>query len=530
MKKIYSLVLFTILLTYYPSHSQTNTVWVTIPNLEKLELIKENDRLGSTNPEIGDLITTSGITSIVQIIPSSRKKELLSVYELTTSLDQMELLVAVSKLNAYFKNPEIGPNYQTLAEPNDYNTIFEDDYTLNMIGAQHAWSITEGDSNVVIAISDQNYYYTHEELIGKVKYIDTTNMQARNHGTAVAVMAAGNTNNSLGNSSIGYNSSLALYRMSLNDILTASYSGYRIINISWASGCSHSDYTQAIIDEVYENGSVIVSAAGNGGTCGGASNYVYPASCDHVISVTGIGKDENHERIIGDPTITFQHNDKVDISAPGYDVVLSDAPGSYITGTGSSFASPIVSGTIALMFAANECLTNEEVEAILYATTVNIDEFNLNYVGLLGNGRLNAGAAVEMAARYNSCGILWADTTSNGGDTIVVDPGYSTNHVDAGKHNEFNNSNNDGHLLNAEMDESVSYLVYPNPIRQSELLNIRSELQISSYQLYSTDGKTVQNGTFENSSISISNLIKGTYFIYLFFENGQIKTEKITVL
>src|SRR5690606_19803194 len=127
----------------------------------------------------------------------------------------------------------------------------------------------------------------------------------------------------------GYNSELALYRMSYDDLLTATYNGYRVINTSWTSGCTYSSYVQTVIDEIYENGSIVVASAGNGGTCGGPTNLVYPAACEHVISVTSIGSNDNHELYAGDPNATHQHNSDVDISAPGLLVPISMGPGYY---------------------------------------------------------------------------------------------------------------------------------------------------------------------------------------------------------
>ncbi len=57
--------------------------------------------------------------------------------------------------------------------------------------------------------------------------------------------------------------------MNYNEVLDASYAGHRVINLSWSSGCSYNQYVQDIINEVYENGTFIVAAAGNGSTCGG---------------------------------------------------------------------------------------------------------------------------------------------------------------------------------------------------------------------------------------------------------------------
>jgi hypothetical protein len=87
--------------------------------------------------------------------------------------------------------------------------------------------------------------------------------------------------------------------------------------------------------------------------------------------------------------------------APGYDVAMIKTNNQYITGNGSSFAAPMVSGTIALMLAANPCLTPAGVLEIFAMTSVSLDELNPQYAGTLGFGALDAGAAVAMAADYN---------------------------------------------------------------------------------------------------------------------------------
>jgi hypothetical protein len=83
-------------------------------------------------------------------------------------------------------------------------------------------------------------------------------------------------------------------------------------------------------------------------------------------------------------------------------VALSTAPGNYVTGNGTSFAAPFVSGTVALMYAVNPCLTPDEVEYILKTTAINIDAQNPQYVGKLGAGRMQAAEAVKMAAKFNT--------------------------------------------------------------------------------------------------------------------------------
>jgi hypothetical protein len=304
------------------------------------------------------------------------------------------------------ENPiEIAPQYEPLHTPNDYSLSppsNPSDYALNLIQAECAWDSSKGSPSTILAISDTNFYADvnngglHEELSSKVVYYDPGNTATRTHGTAVATSAAGRTNNGIGKSAIGYNSRLALYRMNFNDVLLAANSGRRVINMSWSSGCSYNSYLQSTVTEAYQAGAFLIASAGNGATsCGGAGNLVYPAAYDNVFSVTSIGPSDNHEMTVGNPNTTHQHNLKVDLSAPGYNVKVSTMPMVYAAGTGSSFAAPYVTGTVGLMLALNPNLTNAKIEQILKLTSTNIDPINPSYAGLIGKGRLNSCAAVK---------------------------------------------------------------------------------------------------------------------------------------
>lgn len=384
--------------------SDTTTVWVTVNDLSILPNSSESTDLTSTNSEFQELIEAYQIISIQQALPASRKENLLKVYELTAISNQDALISAISQSDLPLERAEPGPTYQFLYEPDDFYLTFADDYALEIIGAQEAWDYTFGDSSVHIAISDGNYDFGHSELAGTVKFVGPSiSYPSVYHGTAVATIAAGNTDNSIGKSAIGANSSLELYAMNYNALLLASTRGCKVINVSWMSGCSYIHYYQEVINEVYENGSIVIAAAGNGNvSCGSASNKVYPASFNHVISVTSVGPMANHERFPGDLTSTHQHNDAVDYCAPGYDVALTVLEGWYLTGNGTSFAAPYVSGTVALMLSVNPCLTFEQVEAILDSTSANIDLLNPGYEGLLGEGLIHAAKAVELAMNWNS--------------------------------------------------------------------------------------------------------------------------------
>lgn len=337
------------------------------------------------------------INTPVQALPASRKPELQKVYEISAEADFQTFEQAFKRLGAGFYSLERGPDYQVLYNPNDFAQPGVNDYALSLINAPQAWDLTHGDDSVIIAVSDQNYNILHPDLEGKYVHYDANNNLTTTHGTAVAITAAGKTDNALGLSSIGFNVSLALYKMNFNEILAASYAGCDVINISWSSGCFYSQIEQDIMDEVASNGSFIVASAGNGFTCGSPDALVYPAAYRNVFSVSSVGDVNNHEQWIGDPSSTHQHNDSVDLCAPGYGVAISPAPNWFIQSSGTSFAAAYVSGTVALMLSVNKCISNQSIASILKNTSFPLDALNPNYAGKLGAGRLDAYQAVLAA-------------------------------------------------------------------------------------------------------------------------------------
>jgi hypothetical protein len=381
----------------FTAEAQSARVWARISDRQSTPRLLENGTIGSTNPSFANALNQLGVTDVHQALSNSKNEKLQEVYEFNCSCDASSLENTLRSFPGVVAEIERAPEYKTLYVPNDYNAEFGTNYALDLIKAQQAWNQTQSNAGIIVGISDENLNPYHEELAGKITYYDYHNTLPSEHGTAVAIIAAGKTDNQVGLSSIGFNSSIAFYEMNFNQLLAATYAGIDVINLSWFSGCSFSQFEQDVIDEVYLNGTFIVAAAGNGTTCGDPSAMAYPASYNHVFSVTSIGEFDNHEENIGDPHTTHQHNSAVDLAAPGYKVNISDSPVNYMTASGSSYAAPFVTGTVALMLSVNPCLDNDEIEQILKNSSNNIDVFNPNYVGSLGAGRLNANAAVSMA-------------------------------------------------------------------------------------------------------------------------------------
>ena len=406
-------------------NAQQGSVWVKVPSANTLGINSSKETVHTNSADLNALIQNFSVTAMYPAFPSSRNVELQKVYQLDCACDENDLLAAVASLKDIMVSPELGPHYEGLNTPDDYYLNFQNDYALNLIQAQGAWNYTDGASSVVIAITDSNYDFLHEEFEGKLVFRDTTLTNSNTaHGTAVAITAAGRTNNNAGKSSIGFNSSLQLRGMNYNELLNATYSGAKVVNASWVSGCSFSTYGQQVVNEVFNNGTLIVASAGNGSTCNGASNLVYPASFENVLSVTSIGPNDNHERVIGNSATTHQHNAMVDLSAPGYNVAISSAAGVYITGSGSSYAAAYVSGAAALILSVKPCLSVSDLTTILKSSADAIDSLNTNYAGLIGTGRLNAEAAIELALTYTTLTVQSSveRVCENSIQTIALEP------------------------------------------------------------------------------------------------------------
>ena len=217
--------------------------------------------------------------------------------------------------------------------------------------------------------------------------------------------------------------------------------------MSWTSGCNYNTYIDDALHEVYGLGVFLVASAGNGSTCGGPTELVYPAAYNVVFSVSSVDHNDSHDNPNGG--IPHQYNSSVDLTAPGYNVPITAAPGWYLFGSGTSYAAPIVAGTAGLIISAFPGISPSQIKYILQTTATNIDAQNPNYIGMLGAGRLNAGYAVKTALSYylssqNSGGLVNPDKEEWDVDYEVMDDGNNGHGNDEGGYDPSNPGNGNG--------------------------------------------------------------------------------------
>jgi serine protease len=176
----------------------------------------------------------------------------------------------------------------------------------------------------------------------------------------------------------------------------------RVINMSLGGAGSCDSAIQEAVDTAIAQGAVVVVAAGNQSDL--AANYA-PGNCGGVINVGAIGRG-------GDLASYSNFGSRVDLVAPGGDVDANDdtdglmlsiwndgttVPGNpaYGLGAGTSFATPLVSGTVSLMLSRNANLTAGRVLSILTGTTRDFaGGTRCAGPAICGAGLLDAGLAV----------------------------------------------------------------------------------------------------------------------------------------
>lgn len=334
-------------------------------------------------------------------------------------------------------------------EPNDYgltstigkNLGLQADLTyLDFLELPKAWYYTTGSSKTIIGISDAIVDTVNFDFKDKVKNIKKSSL-SKGHGSAVSSIAASQGDNEYGVPGICYDCSIYSTNYGkfkkLDQLLELSRMGVKVINCSWV-GSVYYQTAQDVINEMFENGTIIVAGAGNKGWNDTKGELLYyPASYKNVISVSsgmyrydnvldniltsdkGNPYAENIKGYVG-RTVGFKNHDlknehniysvstttlnkEVDILAPTTGVLLFnkyllESEIVYDTKEHTSNSAPFVTGTIGLMFSLNPCFPIDEVESVIKIASMNIDHLKVNkpYEGKYGVGLLKTGSAVKM--------------------------------------------------------------------------------------------------------------------------------------
>jgi len=350
------------------------------------------------------------------------------------------------------------------------------------IDAETAWAVSTG-LGALIAVFDSGVDLVHPDLIVTPGYDyvgrdddpspDLSTDEAP-HGTASAGLAAAVGDNGVGVAGVAYDSEVYAVRLIgdgtyLSDIYDGFVEGVDagawVLSNSWGFGddCPEIPEYDMFVDamayaEEYGRdglGTAVVVSAGNGNCDISSDGFQAQPAAISVAATTGNDVRESYSSF----------GDHVDVAAPSGGVLTTDISGDDGYGSwdddpdyhggfsGTSASCPIVSGAVALMFAANERLTAAQAREVLCETAVRVDIDDAEYdatgwSAYYGCGRLDAGAAVLAVADEGGPGqpeviapleeawaervvLQWQPVTDPDGDWILYDVTYRISEADA---------------------------------------------------------------------------------------------------
>jgi len=309
------------------------------------------------------------------------------------------------------------------------------EWHLTTIGAATAWDLTQG-AGVTIAILDSGVDGSHPDLAARM--VDGWNFydgnadtsDANGHGTAVAGAAAATSDNAAGVAAVAGKANLMPVRIAdanayaywstvAQGLTWAADHGARVANISY-NGVAGSSTVANAANYLRGKGGLVVVAAGNDGKDPGF------AATTAMIPVSATNSADQR-------TSWSNYGAFVALAAPGEGIWTTNRGGGYSAWSGTSFASPITAGVVALMMAKRPDLPNTTIESLLYASAKDLGTTGRDTT--YGWGRVDAAAAVAAAAAAAPAADTTAPTVSIGSPagsasvsgTVTVDVTASDN-------------------------------------------------------------------------------------------------------
>ena len=417
---------------------------------------------GANSNEISNLQAQIGVTQVTKAsqlgidiwqIPSGTVEQTISAYKDDPRFEYIEpdYIITLDDVQKPSSTQEssgkITPQATTPNDPG-YSQLWGLNNTGQSAGtadadidAPEAWDIQKGNQNLVIGVIDTGVDYNHPDLVGNIwtnpgeiagdgidndnnGYIDDTRgwdfayndnnpMDGHGHGTHVSGTIAGKGNNGVGVTGVAWNAKIMPLKMfddtgsggyTSNAILAINYAtakGVKLTNNSWGGG----GYSQALSDAINtagQQGALFIASAGNA-TQNTDVTPSYPASYNlsNIISVASTTRTDGLSYFSNYGATT------VDLGAPGSDIYSAWPNSSYNTISGTSMASPHVTGAAALLWSQNPTWTAQQVKNKLMQTTDPISALSGKTVT---GGRLNINNALAGSTPPPSTNIAATDT------------------------------------------------------------------------------------------------------------------------
>ncbi len=310
---------------------------------------------------------------------------------------------------------DLGRAQQSCQFPPTFNDPASQDGILGLMEIPCAWTITNGNEHIAVAVFDDYLDGSHSDLINKVveivNYGECNPGEAdEHHGIMCLGAVTGVRNNDICIAGSGGDTKVAAFCGAANDsrLQDAYDRGYRIMSIShW----SDSGITKAKLQELTDGGATVLLA--------GLCLYHSASDPDGKHSVPGVihvGRALQNRSFwnydVGCSGTVNQNMDVLVITEALWRI--ADGNSCEPAGGGTSIGTPLLAGVVALMRAVNPCLSPQDIEEILVETADPIPP-NATILNTRA-GVINAYSAVLSAKNFVGIDQTWG--AGGGGATI----------------------------------------------------------------------------------------------------------------
>ncbi len=308
------------------------------------------------------------------------------------------------------------PDYPVRMNQIPDDSSLDDQWYLSTVNAFNAWDLGTDCSDVIIVTVDTGVDLDHPELVnqlwmnpgeiadndfdddgnGIIDDVHGYNAFKNNgnpdddngHGTHVSGVIAASANNTDGIAGLCWSAQLMAIKFldrfgggSVSDAVRGIQYAIdnkplntpMIINNSWVIG-QYSQALEDVLKQAEEQNIFVTAAAGNTGADNDIA-VVFPTyfrkQFDNIISVANV--DQQNNLYVGSKGSSNFGVTNVDIAAPGTDIYSTFKGGAYQSLTGTSMATPVVSGAAALALQQSPDLSSQQLKAAILASASEVE-------------------------------------------------------------------------------------------------------------------------------------------------------------
>ncbi|MCH2387307.1 MAG: S8 family serine peptidase, partial [Opitutales bacterium] len=338
---------------------------------------------------------------------------------------------ALDSLREWFPDSTLSQDHLHFqsASPSEYSAALL--WHLDQVNATEAWELETGSEEIVVGIIDTGASIDHPDLADNIfinpleipgngldddnnGFVDDVNgwdfvdddanpNDLTGHGTHVSGIAGARGNNGIGGSGIGWNIKILPLKVGDSGGLSSSAiaESLRYVSKMWNLGikvvATNNSYGSTTPNDIarseiqtHENlGIVFVAAAGNSGEdIDAPDNSQFPAGFpeSNVISVANSTQGDQ----LSNGTNFGQES--VDLTAPGQEIYSTSNNDDYEFLTGTSMASPMVAGAVALLASKEPDLSGAELKGRILETATTIESMQ---------GKTVTGGRLDLLAALN---------------------------------------------------------------------------------------------------------------------------------